>query len=87
MAEILEAVMLICFGLSWPVSVYKSWKSKSIGGKSIFFLCLILIGYLVGLAGKIIFNPSYVIIVYCINITFVSTDIILYFKNKRRLSA
>ena len=83
MAEILEAAMLICFGVSWPVSVYKSWKSKSAGGKSVLFLFLIWIGYIAGLTGKILFNPGYVIIVYCVNLFFVTADIILYFRNKK----
>lgn len=83
MPELFEAIMLICFGVSWPVSVYKSWTSKSVKGKSLLFLCLIDTGYVVGLIGKILYNPSYVIVVYCINLIFVTTDIVLYFRNKR----
>ncbi|MDR1631079.1 MAG: hypothetical protein LBS36_12845 [Oscillospiraceae bacterium] len=84
MPEVLEAVMLICFGVSWPVSVYKSWKSGSTGGKSLLFLLLIDFGYVAGLAGKILFRPSPVIVVYCINLVFVITDIVLFLRNRRR---
>lgn len=83
MAEIMEAVMLICFGISWPVSVYKSWTSRKTGGKSLFFLILIGTGYVVGMVGKIIFNFNWVVGVYLINTIFVTTDIILYFRNRK----
>lgn len=83
MAIILETLMLILFGLSWPASVYKSWRSRSTGGKSLLFLGFVALGYTLGLIGKIFFAPSYVIIVYCINLSFVLTDIVLYFRNRR----
>lgn len=83
MGQLFETIMMICFGASWPASVYKSWTSRKTGGKSLLFLCLIDFGYLVGLVGKILYNPGYVIAVYCINITFVTTDIVLYFRNRR----
>lgn len=82
MAQITEALMLICFGISWPVSVYKSWTSKKTGGKSLLFLLLIDAGYIIGLIGKIIYNYNWVVIVYCANALFVTTDVILYFRNK-----
>lgn len=33
-AEILETVMILAFGLSWPLSIYKSVKSRTAKGKS-----------------------------------------------------
>ena len=27
-SHLLEALMILCFGLSWPLSIYKSWKRK-----------------------------------------------------------
>ncbi len=83
MAEITEAIMLICFGVSWPISAYKSYKSRQTGGKSLLFLILIDLGYVVGLLGKIFFRPDYVIIVYCINLFFVTLDLCFYFRNRR----
>lgn len=82
MAQIMEALMLICFGISWPVSVYKSWTSRKTGGKSLLFLLLIDAGYIIGLLGKILFNFNWVVIVYCANTLFVTIDVILYFRNK-----
>ncbi len=81
MAELLEASMLLCFGVSWPISVMKSLRTRSNKGKSLLFLLLIDTGYLVGVLGKILYRPSWVIAVYCCNIFFVSLDVILYFRN------
>ena len=38
-----ETLMIICFGLSWPLSVYKSWKSRTSKGKSLQFEIFILL--------------------------------------------
>lgn len=82
--QIFELIMLTCFGLSWPISVYKSVKTKSTQGKSLIFILAIIIGYVSGIIGKIIGGQiSYVLIVYCINLLVVTTDLILYFLNKR----
>ncbi len=48
-----EIGMLVCFGISWPISVFKSWKTKSTAGKSILFMTAILIGYISGILHKI----------------------------------
>ncbi len=82
MANLFEMTMLVCFGVSWPVSVYKSWISRKTGGKSLLFLFLIDFGYLMGLLGKLLFNPSYLIIIYIFNLCFVTADIVLYFRNR-----
>ena len=37
MAEALESLMLILFGISWPFSIAKSYKSRTNKGKSIVF--------------------------------------------------
>ena len=52
MAEILEIVMIVSFGASWPMNVIKSYKAKTTKGKSIAFLCLIFFGYIAGIASK-----------------------------------
>ncbi len=84
MVQFFECVMLICFGISWPVSVYKSIVSKSTQGKSVVFIIAILIGYTFGILGKIIGdNITYVLIVYIFNFIVVSFDLILYFINRK----
>ncbi len=83
--QIFEVIMLICFGLSWPISVYKSIRSKSTKGKSIVFILAIILGYISGIIGKIVNDQmSYVLVLYCINLVVVSIDLALYFVNSRR---
>ncbi|MBQ9709003.1 MAG: hypothetical protein IJV67_00070 [Clostridia bacterium] len=76
--------MLACFGLSWPISVYKSIKSKSTQGKSIVFIIAIIIGYISGVIGKIVNHQlTYVLIIYCFNLIVVSVDLVLFFINRK----
>lgn len=85
MKEIFEFIMLICFGMSWPISVYKSLTSHSTQGKSLVFIIAIIIGYISGITGKIIGGQNnYVLVLYCFNLMVVSIDLVLYFVNKRR---
>lgn len=82
--EILEMVMMICFGISWPLSVYKSYKSRSTNGKSFVFLFAIWIGYIAGISGRIMQNNiTLAFYFYIVNIIIVSADIALYFRNKK----
>ena len=91
MPEVLESIMLISFGCSWPLNVLKSYRSRTAKGKSLSFLCLILFGYAAGIAGKLL-NPEfmaqlsgkwYVLFFYCLNFLMVSMDLVLYFRNRR----
>lgn len=91
MSEILEVIMLVSFGASWPMNVMKSWKARTAKGKSLAFLCLILFGYVAGITAKFL-NPAYmaafaekwyVLFFYFLNFIVVSADLILYFRNKR----
>ncbi len=82
MGEIFEAAMVICFGISWPTSVYKSYKSRTTKGKSLMFECFIFLGYVCGIIGKIVTNNiTYVFVFYVINICMVGIDICLYRRN------
>jgi len=89
-AKILEIVMLVCFGCSWPLNVYKSLKTKSTKGKSLFFLILIDLGYVAGMIGKSVNEKFvwatdwYVFAFYVLNFSMVTFDLILYFINWRR---
>lgn len=91
MAEILEVVMIVSFGASWPMNVMKSYKARTTKGKSLAFLCLILFGYVAGITGKLI-NPVYmatfaekwyVLFFYVLNFCMVFTDFCLYFRNRK----
>lgn len=90
MAQFLETMMLICFGLSWPFNITKSYRSRTAKGKSILFEVCIIIGYLCGVAGKFIGgNVTYVVAVYFLDILMVTTDLILTIRNRKldKLSA
>lgn len=91
-AKILEATMLILFGISWPFNLMKSIKSKSTKGKSLLFLVLIDLGYIAGVTSKFfsttfMWNTDWwVFAIYVINFLFVTADLIMYFVNKNRES-
>lgn len=77
--------MLVCFGLSWPISVYKSLTSRSTQGKSLVFMIAIIIGYISGITGKILGGQiNYVLVMYCFNLAVVSFDLMLFFANRHR---
>lgn len=77
-----EILMLICFGVSWPVAVLKTYNTKSVKGKSLLFLILILFGYIFGIIHKVIYNFDYVIWLYIINGLLVFADMALWFVYK-----
>jgi hypothetical protein len=84
MPEIFEAGMVIAFGTSWPMSILKSWRSRTSKGKSLPFMLLILLNYALGITSKFIADSiSYVSIFYIINFVMVAVDISLYFRNKK----
>ena len=77
-----EVIMLICFGAAWPVSIYKSYTSRTTAGKSVIFLFVVLAGYIAGIFHKILSNPDFVVWLYGVNAIMVVIDILLYFRNK-----
>ena len=84
LAEFLEAMMIISFGISWPLSIIRSYRSRSTKGKSIFFSFFILFGYLCGITAKLIeHNQNLAFYFYILNITMVTIDICLYFRNRK----
>ena len=91
MSEILEIIMIVSFGASWPMNVIKSYKSRSTNGKSLAFLMLIFLGYIAGITSKFIneaymasFSEKwYVLFFYFLNLFMVGADLVLYFRNKK----
>lgn len=83
MAQLFEVIMLLCFGISWPMNAYKAYKSGTAESTSLGFILMILFGYVCGIGAKIISgNVNYVLIVYVINIITVSTNLLVYLRNK-----
>ncbi len=92
MTDLLEALMILCFGLSWPISIRKSWVSRTAKGKSLFFEFFIWVGYVFGIARKFILwsnEPSRDWLFYLgwffyvLNIVEISIDMLLYFRNRK----
>lgn len=84
MAEILEAVMLICFGLSWPLNAYKSYRARTAAGTSWQFISLITVGYLAGIAAKFASGTiNWVLAVYFVNLACIGVNWAVYFRNRR----
>lgn len=77
-----EILMLICFGISWPVALIKTYTAKSVKGKSFLFLFLILLGYIFGVIHKVIYSFDYVIWLYILNGLLVLADMALWFIYK-----
>lgn len=91
MSEMLEIIMILCFGASWPFNVYRSYRVRTARGKSLFFLILIVVGYVAGIASKLL-NTAYmaafgekwyVLFFYVLNLSMVTLDLCLYFRNRK----
>lgn len=94
MTDLLEALMILCFGLSWPISIRKSWTSRTAKGKSLFFEIFLLVGYIFGILRKVILFANAVTagqsegflfylgwFFYVLNFIEISIDVALYFRN------
>ncbi len=83
LASIFETIMIVSFGISWPLSIVRSVRSRSTQGKSLLFMIFIEFGYVCGLIAKFMtgtFNLAFWF--YWPNLIMVATDICLYFRNK-----
>ena len=78
--SIFEATMLICFGMSWPISIAKSLRTKVVAGKSPLFMVLLCFGYLCGIMHKVLYSMDWVILLYTLNMILVAIELSLYFK-------
>lgn len=88
--SIFEAGMLICFGVSWPFAIFKVIKTKSVKGVSLLFLSLVLVGYILGIIHKYLYNMDMVVFLYFYNALLVAVQIVLYFvynENRQQSAA
>ena len=82
MSSILETIMLVCFGLSWPLNLMKAYRARTAKGTSLPFILLIITGYIAGISAKLISGQiNYVLIAYLLNLAIVSLNVIVYFRN------
>ncbi len=78
-----ELVILLCFVLAWPFSIFKSLRSRQTAGKSLPFMLIILAGYGAGVVYKLLCSHDRLALLYLLNSLLVLTDILLYFRNER----
>lgn len=84
LAELLEAAMLVCFGLSWPINALKAYRVRTAKGTSWQFLLLVCVGYTFGILAKFVSgNLSWVLAAYFINLAFLAVNWAIYFRNRR----
>ena len=89
LAQILEAVMLVCFGCSWPINLRKNYRAATAKSMSLSFILLIVFGYAAGITAKAITVANggivhwYVWAVYIFNICVVSLNIPVYFRTRK----
>lgn len=90
--NLLEALMILCFGLSWPISIYRSYTARTAKGKSLFFEVFLWIGYVFGIIREFmqfssgegldfLFYLGWVF--YFLNIAEITIDMVLYVRNVR----
>ena len=80
--SVFEITMLVCFGAAWPVSIYKSLKTRAVAGKSLPFLVIVFVGYMAGILHKLLFHYDLVIFLYGLNAVMVAFDMFLYLRNR-----
>jgi hypothetical protein len=87
--QLLEGTTIACFGVSWPFAILRTWKAKRVEGKSLLFLVLVFIGYLIGVASKFAKASAgekleWIVVFYAINAVLVGTDMCLYFHYRAK---
>lgn len=82
MSSVFETIMLVCFGLSWPINVIKAYNARTAKATSLPFILLILTGYIAGITAKVVSQQiNYVFVVYLINLAIVLLNVAVYFRN------
>ncbi len=83
--SIAEALMLICFGISWPISIGKALRTRVVEGKSPVFMMVLMLGYSFGILHKLQQpQTDWVTLLYVLNLLLVATDLGLYHRFKPR---
>lgn len=81
--HIFEALMLVCFGFSWPMNVIKAYKARTAKGTSLAFIFLIITGYIAGITAKFLNHQiNYVLVVYFLNLAIVMLNVFVYVRNR-----
>ncbi len=81
--SVFEVIMVLCFGLAWPFSIAKSYRSRKNAGKSLLFLYTVFVGYVSGVIHKFLYALDAATALYALNGVMVFADICLYYRNER----
>jgi hypothetical protein len=84
-ATCLEAAMLVCFGVAWPVATVRMWLRRRAEGQGLAFTGIILCGYAAGAGAKLVDVPSDaglaamdpVLWLYLVNLVWVAANLAL----------
>ncbi len=87
--EILEAMMLLSFSVSWYWSIVKMLRSKVAAGKSLQFVLMICFGYVLGISSKLVAWQdigmlSPLIWIYALNLCVTTFDAALVIRYSKR---
>lgn len=92
MAELFESLMVISFGLSWPMNIIRAYKGRTAKGTSLLFLICIEFGYISSIIWKLLTGDmqafftgdftKYGCFFYLLNALMVAIAIFIYFRNK-----
>lgn len=86
-SELLELLMLLAFGCSWPFAIWRTCKAKRVDGKSPHFMIIVILGYLCGISAHLVEGTKlWLSAVYLVDICLVATDLSLYFHYSRKNS-
>ena len=82
--SVFEAGMLVCFGVSWPISIIKVLRTRIVDGKSPIFMSIVALGYVFGMIHKVVYHFDQIFLLYVFNFVMVSIDLFLYRKYRTR---
>ena len=79
---IFEALMLLAFAASWPFSIAKTLRTRTIAGKSPLFVGIIEAGYVFGILFKLTSpgGADWRIYLYILNLLIIGFDLALYWR-------
>lgn len=91
-AVLLEAIMLICFGLAWPIANLRMLRIGRAEGKGMAFTMIILCGHLAGAVAKLALVGTGVPLpplfwLYALNAASVGINLALQWHFSRNVSA
>ena len=89
---LLEAVMLICFGIAWPLANLRMLRTGCVEGKGMAFTAIILCGYVAGALAKLAWAASahalpLVFWLYVLNTISVGANLLLQWRLGSRRQA